>query len=74
MTGTSLDGADLSLIKSNGINQITFLGGETFNFPNRLRSLLLSILGSNKRDSIIDFVEGCNFLFFTQPITQSCCI
>ena len=64
MTGTSLDGADLSLIKSNGINQITFLGGETFNFPNRLRSLLLSILGSNKRDSIIDFVEEeyTNFL------------
>ena len=57
MTGTSLDGVDLSIIKSDGYNNVIFLGGKTFNFDSYLKKSITSILGSNRRDSVIDIIE-----------------
>ena len=57
MTGTSLDGVDLSIIKSDGNRKVVFLGGTTFSFSPSLRKSLYSILGSTKRDSVIDRIE-----------------
>ena len=57
MTGTSLDGVDLSIIKSDGCNNVIFLGGKTFSFDSYLKRSIISILGSRRRDSIIDIIE-----------------
>ena len=57
MTGTSLDGLDLSIIKSDGQERIKFLKGSMFNYTDTLRSSLKNILGSKSRDSVIDSIE-----------------
>jgi len=70
MTGTSLDGVDLSIIKSDGCNNLIFLGGKTFNFNSYLKKSITSVLGSNKRDSVIDVIE-CKYTdFIIRKIVQ----
>ena len=57
MTGTSLDGVDISLISSDGYNKIIFIDGKTYKFSNEIKKLLKSCLGAKKNDSIIDLAE-----------------
>lgn len=57
MTGTSLDGLDLAIIKSDGKEKITFLKGENYNFDKLVKTSIKNILGCKKNDSIIDLVE-----------------
>ena len=57
MTGTSLDGLDISIIKSDGKENITFYGGKTYPFQTNLREKLRSVLGSRKMDEKIKIVE-----------------
>ena len=46
MTGTSLDGVDLSLIESDGEKKVVFLAGDSYPFDKKLRESIKKILGS----------------------------
>ena len=70
MTGTSLDGLDMSVIKSDGINNIAFLDGISYNFNDEIRESLHSILGSKKRDTFIDIVENNYTNFIIKKIER----
>tara|TARA_Y100000590_G_scaffold465918_1_gene639654 strand:+ start:13444 stop:14520 length:1077 start_codon:yes stop_codon:yes gene_type:complete len=57
MTGTSLDGIDLSIIKSDGSNKLTLIDGEVIKFSNKIRDSLKSVIGFKKRNKLIELVE-----------------
>ena len=68
MTGTSLDGLDISIIKSDGKENITFYGGKTYPFQTNLREKLRSVLGSRKMDEKIKIVESIYTDFVIEKI------
>ena len=70
MTGTSLDGLDISIIKSDGINNLAFLDGISYSFNDEMRESLHSILGAKKRDSIIDLIESNYTNFIIKKMKQ----
>ena len=70
MTGTSLDGVDISLINSDGCNKIIFLGGKTYKFSNEIKKLLRSCFGAKKYDSIINITESKYTDFIIKKINE----
>ena len=58
MTGTSLDGVDLSIIKSDGKNQVIFLDGSSYPFPTNIQKSIYSILGSSVNNKNIIKIEN----------------
>ena len=57
MTGTSLDGVDLSLIESDGEKKVVFLAGDSYPFDKKLRESIKKILGSIKKNKQIISIE-----------------
>ena len=63
MNGTSLDGIDISLIQSDGVQYIKFQSNETYNYPIALRKKLTTL--TNKINNK-NFSEILNTNFFKQ--------
>ena len=70
MTGTSLDGLDLAIIKSDGKEDIAFLHGENYNFNKLIKTSIKSILGCKKNDSVIKLVEENYTKYIIKKIDQ----
>lgn len=67
MSGTSLDGLDLALLESDGVNDLRVYGSQIYDFPPSLCCDLLSVQGQLERSELIksierdytEFVIGC---------------
>ena len=56
MTGTSMDGVDLSLIKSDGLSEFTAISNDYHSFDNKFQSIfyILKIINGNKTNIVIN--------------------
>ena len=78
MSGTSMDGVDLSIIKSNGYKEITFIFDEYFEYDPSLykqivimRDMLLNARDLAKYSKELDLLEKNITLFHAKIINQT---
>ena len=74
MSGTSQDGLDLSIVETDGEDNLKFLGGYTVDFPDTLKISLRSILGSHKRDSVLNIIEKEYTDFVIKKLKKIICL
>jgi len=62
MSGTSMDGVDISLIKTDGINHLERKIDKYYNFPNNLFKKLINIREKIKRNCGYSIKRSCQDL------------
>lgn len=70
MTGTSLDGIDISIIKSDGNNSINLLHNITYKYPKNLKNEIKKLIVYVNKNNIKNYVNNSDYLILEKKFNN----